>query len=274
MTRTNRTLALAFTLTLATVPHALAQAATKPAEASAAKSVQEAPASKTCPDCAARRKDYDSLPTRTFYFKYASQAADMNEIATAMRQLLPSEDRVYLVPAQGAILIRAIPEDLALAQKVIDDLDRPKKTWRLTYTLTEMDGDKRVGTQHYAMDMVEGQQANLQQDSKVPVPTGTYSAGGASGATTGVQTSFTYQNVGITFNATLVPQAAGARLQSDIQQNGLADTTGTAGPVVFRSSSLKGAYLLTPGKPLVLGTMDAPGSTHHFQIEVLMEPLP
>lgn len=223
-------------------------------------------ASKTCPDCAARRRDFDGLPTQTFYLKYATSANEMNEIAAALRQLLSSDDRTFVIPSQDAIMVRAIPEDIALAQKVLDNLDRPKKAFRLTYTVTEMDGANRVGAQHYTMDLVDGQQTTLQQSSRVPF---------AMGATS---TNYTYQDIGTTFNATLSLQGNGARLSTSIDQNSAADQSGAAAetyhPIVTRTASLKGSYLLTPNKPLVLGAMDIPGSSRHLEIEVLMEPLP
>ncbi len=267
----SRISALALIVVLASGPLALAQAAP------AAKPATDAASAKPAQDAAPRpRPNLDALPTRTFYLKNATQANDANEIVTAIRNSVSPEDRVLLVPSQNAIAMRAPAEDLALAQKILDDLDRPKKAYRLTYTITEMDGDKRVGSQHYSMGLVDGQQTTLQQESRVPIATGSYSAGVADSARAGVQTQFSYQNIGITFEATLSPQGAGARLLSNIEQNSLAD--GYAGnppaPVVTRHSSLKGAYLLTSNKPLVLGTMDLPGSTHHLQVEALIEPLP
>lgn len=258
------TLALAFTLALG--GSLLAQTAAKPAS--------DAPAAKPAQEAAARPRPYfDSFPTRTFYLKYANQQADENEIVTAIRQTVSPEDRVFMVPSQSAILLRAPAEDVALAQKILDDLDRPKKAWRLTYTITEMDGDKRLGIQHYSMDLVDGQQTTVRQGSRVPIATGSYSSG-APGAIP-VQTQFTYRDVGITFDATLTSQANGARLLSSIEQNGVVDAPAGGVPApIERNSSLKGAYLLTSGKPLILGAMDLPGSTHHLQIEALIEPLP
>jgi len=245
-------------------------AATKPdANTSAAKPAPEPPpASKACPDCAARRKDYDGLATQTFYLKYATSANDINEIATAIRQLLSPDDKTFVVPTQNAIVIRGIPEDMALVQKVLDNLDRPKKAFRLTYTVTEVDGANRIGAQHYSMDIVDGQQTTTQQDSRVPVPTGSKDEHGQF-------TSFTYEDVGITFDATLQVQSGDAKLKSSIDQTSIADasTSGLSAPVI-RHSNLKGTYVLAPNKPLVLGSMDIPGSTRHLEIEVLMEPLP
>ena len=248
-------------------------AATKPdANASAAKPAPEPPPpSKACPDCAARRRDFDGLPTQTFYLKYATTAQEMNEIATALRQLLSPDDKTFVVQSQNAILIRAIPEDIALAQKVLDNLDRPKKTWRLTYTITEVDGANRIGAQHYSMDVVDGQQTTIKQGNRVPVATGNYSP-----VIPNSESKVQYQDIGMTFDATLTTIQGGARLSTEVDETSVVDDKtgeGARNPV-FRQSVFKGKATLAPNKPLVLGSMDIPGSTRHLEIEVLMEPLP
>jgi general secretion pathway protein D len=76
----------------------------------------------------------DSRPFQTFYLTNATQVNDANEITVAVRNLLPPDVKVFLVPSQNAITMRGTPDQLALAQKIISDLDRPKKTYRLTFT--------------------------------------------------------------------------------------------------------------------------------------------
>jgi hypothetical protein len=162
-------------------------------------------------------------------------------------------------------------------QKLLNDVDRPKKTYRLTYTITEMEGGKRVGTQHFAMVVASGQPTKLKQGSKVPVATGSYStnASGANANGSGVQTQFTYLDVGMNFEATLDEFTNGVRLRSSVEQLSVAEEksgVGAQDPIV-RQTSLAGASFLSPGKPLMLGSLDIPGSTRHLDIEVVMEQL-
>jgi type II secretory pathway component GspD/PulD (secretin) len=211
---------------------------------------------------------------RTFYLNNAVQQSDSNELVTALRNFLDACDRVYLVSNQSAILIQAPPDHIAYAQKLINDLDRPKRTYRLTYTVTEMDGGKRGGVQHFAMVVASGQATTLKQGSRVPMVSGSYSEGN-SGAST-PQTQFTYLDVGINFDATLDEFANGVRLRSNVEQSSIAEEKSVAGvqePIV-RQTSLKGAAFLSPGKPLVLGSLDIPGSTRHLDVEVVMVQLP
>src|SRR5215471_17445698 len=94
---------------------------------------------------------------KTFYLANVSQPNEGNEIVSAVRNLLEPQARVFFVPNQNALVVSTTPDQLVVAQKLISDLDRPKKTYRLTYTITETDGGKRVGTQHFAMVVVTGQ---------------------------------------------------------------------------------------------------------------------
>jgi type II secretory pathway component GspD/PulD (secretin) len=213
---------------------------------------------------------------KTFYLNNSFQQADANEIVTALRNMLDAYDKVYLVSSQSAILIEAPPEQVALAQEIIGALDRPKKTYRLTYTVIEIDNGKRVGTQHFSMVVVSGQETKLKQGSKVPIATGSYNAVTTEKEAAGVQTQFTYLDVGMNFSATLDEFANGVRLRSGVEQSSVAEEksgVGAQDPIV-RQTSLMGAAFLTPGKPLMLGSLDIPGSTRHLDVEVVMEQLP
>ena len=211
----------------------------------------------------------DSRPFQTFYLTNATQVTDANEITVAVRNLLPPDVKVYLVPSQNALTVRGTPDELALAQKIISDLDRPRKTYRVTYTTTETDGSKRIGVQHFSMIVAAGQRTALKQGSRVPIVTGSYSATG----NTGAQTQFTYIDVGMNFDVTMDELANGARLRSKVEQLSIAEQTsgvGVADPII-RQSALEGTSFLTLGKPLVLGSIDIPGSTRHLDVEVVIE---
>jgi hypothetical protein len=151
---------------------------------------------------------------------------------------------------------------------MLNDLDRVQRTYRLTYTITEIDGGKRVGTQHYAMVVVSGQRTTLKQGSKVPVITGTTSAAGS-----GMESHFTYLDVGISLDASLEESATGVKLSTKAEQSSVSEVRPVAqvqDPVV-RQTVLMGVAILTPGKPVVLGSLDIPDSTRRMDLEVVME---
>ena len=166
-------------------------------------------------------------------------------------------------------MARGTAEELAQVQKIISDLDRAKKAYRLTFTTTESDGSKRVGVQHFAMIVAAGQRTVMKQGSKVPIATGSSSGSGSAGA----QTQFTYVDVGMNFDASIDELANGARLRSKVEQLSIAEQTSGVGAQdpIIRQSSLEGTSFLTLGKPVVLGSIDVPGSTRHLDVEVVME---
>jgi type II secretory pathway component GspD/PulD (secretin) len=205
---------------------------------------------------------------QTFYLTNVSQASDALELTSALRNLLDPHDKVYIVPSQNAIFVQGSPEQLVLARKLLNDLDRPKKTYRLTYKITETDDGKRVGVQHFAMVVVTGQRTVLKQGSKVPIATGSFKD-----SSTAVQTQMTYLDVGLNFDATLDEFANGVRLRSKVEQSSIAEErsgVGAQDPIV-RQTVMEGTSFLTPGRPLVLGSLDVPGSTRHLEVEVVME---
>lgn len=210
----------------------------------------------------------DDEPVQTFYLANAGQTPDCNEIVTAIRNILTPQSKIYLVPSERTIVIRSTSDQLAIAQKLIHDLDHPKKSYRLTYTLNEMDGSKRISTRHYSMIAVTGQRTAFKQGTKVPVATGSYMTN-----TSAAQTQMTYVDVGMSFTATLNEVANGAELRSNVEESSVAEQTpvaGTQDPAI-RQTVLEGTSLLTPDKPLVLGSLDIPGSTHRMEVEVAME---
>jgi len=213
----------------------------------------------------------DTLPERTFYLKNMSQVSEATEIFTAIRQVPPANSRAVLIPSQNAIIIRATPDDTALAQKIIDDFDRPRKTYRLTFTVTEVDGTKPVGVQHYSMVVASGQQTTLKQGSRVPLVTGSLDAGGKTQST-----QVSYIDVGMNFDATLSESGNGAELRSTVERSSVAPEVSGVGPQdpVVRSTSVKGEAHLIAGDPLMLGSADIPDSTRHLEVGVVMERLP
>src|ERR1035438_3620743 len=69
----------------------------------------------------ARHTELDEQAVQTFYLSNAWQASDLTDVNTAIRNLLPNA-KVYPVPSQNAIVMRATPDELLLAEKVINDL--------------------------------------------------------------------------------------------------------------------------------------------------------
>ncbi|MGD0293985.1 MAG: hypothetical protein ABSB30_09040 [Terracidiphilus sp.] len=140
-------------------------------------------------------------------------------------------------------------------------------TYRLTYTLTEMDGNKHLGTQHFALTVTPGKDGRIRLGSKVPVAT--ESSNPASLAPTQVQ----YLDVGLNISARIREIAASVSLDSNVEQSSVSEEQSSVGrnDPVIRQARLDNTALLTPGKPVMLGSLDVPGSTRHLDVEVVLE---
>jgi general secretion pathway protein D len=72
-----------------------------------------------------KRTELDEQAVQTFYLANAWQQNDLNDVQTALRNVLPNA-KVYGVQSQNAIVMRGTPDELLLAQKLVDDLDKPR----------------------------------------------------------------------------------------------------------------------------------------------------
>jgi general secretion pathway protein D len=77
------------------------------------------------PDQPQKRKDVEDEEVKTFYLANTLTPQDLTEVVNGLRQLLDLH-RLQQVNAQNAIVIRDTPDKLALAAKIIADIDRAK----------------------------------------------------------------------------------------------------------------------------------------------------
>src|SRR6202790_1460739 len=77
------------------------------------------------PDQPQKRRDYEEQVVRTFYLSNTVQAQDLTEVVTGLRQLLDLK-RIQQLNAQNAIIVRDTPDKLAIAEKMIRDIDKAK----------------------------------------------------------------------------------------------------------------------------------------------------
>jgi general secretion pathway protein D len=223
-----------------------------------------------------KRTDLDEQAVQTFYLTNAAQQNDANELVVAIRNLLDPSVKIYLVPSQNAIVMRATPDELLIAQKLLNDLDRARPevivdvavlevnknvehnlgitlpqsitltpqanpnttttnsststttggttTTPSNFTLNSLahlnannfavsigsgtvnallnDADTRI-LQNPSIRATDGQRATMKIGSRIPVATGSYNAGVSTGvASIGVQTQFTYIDIGVNIDMT------------------------------------------------------------------------
>jgi hypothetical protein len=146
------------------------------------------------------------------------------------------------------------------------------KTYRLTYTITHSEGTKQLGVQHFSMTIIaKRRSANVRLGSRIPVATGPNPS--QSGASAQGQSQIQYVDVGLNIDAGVQEYPIGVEVFSKVEQSSLADEPsglGSSDPVI-RQGTLQTTALLTLGKPVMLGSLDVPGSTRHMDIELVLE---
>lgn len=72
-----------------------------------------------------KRTELDEQAVQTFYLANAWQQNDLNDVQTALRNVLMNI-KVYGLASQNALVVRGTPDELLLAQKLIADLDKAR----------------------------------------------------------------------------------------------------------------------------------------------------
>ena len=92
-------------------------------------------------DNPAKRKDVEQSVIKTFYLANLSQPTELQDVVNAMRQILEIS-RIQPLPSQGAIVVRGTPDQIALAQKLIGDLDKAKAEVIVDVAVMQINRDK------------------------------------------------------------------------------------------------------------------------------------
>ncbi|HYA24730.1 MAG TPA: cohesin domain-containing protein [Terriglobales bacterium] len=92
-------------------------------------------------DNPAKRKDLEQAVIKTFYLTNLSQPTELQDVTNALRQILEI-NRIQPLPSEGAIVVRGTPDQLALAQKLVGDLDRSKAEVVVDVAVMQINRDK------------------------------------------------------------------------------------------------------------------------------------
>jgi len=88
-----------------------------------------------------KRKELEQSVIKTFYLANLSQPTELQDVVNAMRTIL-EVSRIQQLPSQGAIVVRGTPDQLALAQKLVDDLDKAKPEVIVEVAVMQVSRDK------------------------------------------------------------------------------------------------------------------------------------
>jgi len=77
------------------------------------------------PNTQTKRKDLDQSVVKTFYLTNAASQTEFQDIANTLRTILDIT-RVQPIAAENAIVVRSSPDRVALAEKIVSDLDKSR----------------------------------------------------------------------------------------------------------------------------------------------------
>jgi len=92
-------------------------------------------------DNPAKRKELEQSIIKTFYLSNLSQPTELQDVVNALRQILEIA-RIQPPPSEGAIVVRGSPDQIALAEKLVDDLDRSKPEVVVDVAVMQISKDK------------------------------------------------------------------------------------------------------------------------------------
>ncbi|MFZ0146547.1 MAG: cohesin domain-containing protein [Candidatus Sulfotelmatobacter sp.] len=92
-------------------------------------------------DNPAKRKELEQSVLKTFYLSNISQPTELQDVVNAIRAVLDVQ-RVQQLLSQNALVVRGTPDQIALAQKLVDDLDRARPEVIVDIAVLQVSRDK------------------------------------------------------------------------------------------------------------------------------------
>ncbi len=92
-------------------------------------------------DNAAKRKELEQSVLKTFYLSNISQPTELQDVVNAIRAVLDVQ-RVQQLLSQNALVVRGTPDQIALAEKLVDDLDKARPEVIVDIAVLQISKDK------------------------------------------------------------------------------------------------------------------------------------
>lgn len=166
-------------------------------------------------DNPAKRKEIEQSVIKTFYLSNISQTTELQEVVNTLRMILEIS-KIQPLPSQGAIVVRGTPDQILLAQKLVDDLDKAKPEVIVDLAIMQVSRDK---VKNLGISPPTTASVALQNNISTTSSTGsTTSTAGTTGSTSGTPNQVNLNRLG-NLNATdftvTIPAASATALFSD-----------------------------------------------------------
>jgi len=165
-------------------------------------------------DNPAKRKELEQNVIKTFYLSNLSQPTELQDVVNAMRTIL-EVSRIQQLPSQGAIVVRGTPDQVALAQKLVDDLDKAKPEVLVEVAVMQVSRDKM---KQLGISPPTNVAVALQPNVSTTSGTTGVTSGGTTTTTSPTQNGLnlnTFDQLNATDFQVTIPQATATALLSD-----------------------------------------------------------
>jgi general secretion pathway protein D len=95
-----------------------------------------------------KRRDFEEQVVKVFYLKNIVQTTDLQELLTTLRTVTDI-NKIYQYTSQSALIVRCAADKMLLAEKIINDLDKPRNEVVVDVIVMEVSSDilKNLATQ-------------------------------------------------------------------------------------------------------------------------------
>ncbi|HET6843784.1 MAG TPA: hypothetical protein VFK06_19205 [Candidatus Angelobacter sp.] len=215
-------------------------------------------------DSPRNRHDFEQEVVKTFYLPNVSSPTDLQDIVTNLRTMTDTQ-RVQFLPSHRAIVVRGTPEQMVLAERLVDDLNRAQQKtggqYRLEFKISELGDEKKAVAQSYILLIEPLQLGKLRIGQKIPVETH--------------EKEKQYIDVGKNIDCQLRSETEHTvSLHLTVESSGISlDEHGTAesahGDPVIQTAKMDTSTTLELGTPTVVGNFQDPVSKRNFLIEAM-----
>jgi general secretion pathway protein D len=163
-------------------------------------------------DNPAKRKEIEQSVIKTFYMANLSQPTELQDVVNALRQILEIS-RIQPLPSQGALVVRGTPDQIALAEKLVGDLDKARPEVIVEVAIMQVSRDK---TRNLGLNPPTSATVALQSNiNNTTSSTGTSTSGSTTSGTANQINLNRLGNLNATDFTVTIPPATATALFSD-----------------------------------------------------------
>jgi general secretion pathway protein D len=163
-------------------------------------------------DNPSKRKQVEQNVVKTFFLANLSQPTELQDVSNTLRQILEIT-KIQPLPSQNAIVVRGTPDQIAMAEKLVNDFDKARPEVVIDVAILQVSRDKA-----HTLGISPPTSATIALQNNLTTSTTSSSTTTAATNTTGTPNQVNFNRIG-NLNATdftvTIPSASATALFSD-----------------------------------------------------------